>query len=253
MKNIISYGGGTQSTAMILMALEGKFNLPRPDFAVWADTGGEPGFIYDYVDYFIQEVKQTYDFDIFKIKHKEGIVNNLLKDPKTSRMGNFYTSSVPPFYTLSAEGKKGMLNRQCTSDFKINPIKTFINSKVSRGERYKMLIGISFDERSRMRISNYKKRVNVYPLVDNFIRRQDSIDYVTSLGFRSPQRSSCFFCPFHSNEYWQWLKDYHFNTFQNACDLELAIQQNGIQWKTNQGNILIVQFTFILHVNPYLK
>lgn len=52
MKEVISYGGGTQSTALILMALEGKFNLPRPDFAVFSDTGGEPEFIYDYVDYF---------------------------------------------------------------------------------------------------------------------------------------------------------------------------------------------------------
>ena len=77
MKEIVSYGGGTQSTALILMALEGDYGLVRPDFGVWADTGGEPQFIYDYVDYFIDYVKDKYDFDIFKIKHKDGLVTFL--------------------------------------------------------------------------------------------------------------------------------------------------------------------------------
>jgi hypothetical protein len=36
MKEIVSYGGGTQSSALIIMALEGDYNLPRPDFAVFA-------------------------------------------------------------------------------------------------------------------------------------------------------------------------------------------------------------------------
>jgi 3'-phosphoadenosine 5'-phosphosulfate sulfotransferase (PAPS reductase)/FAD synthetase len=50
--NIVSYGAGTQSTGMILMALNGEYGLPRPEFAVFSDTGAEPEFIYDYFDYF---------------------------------------------------------------------------------------------------------------------------------------------------------------------------------------------------------
>lgn len=59
MINIVSYGGGTQSTAMTLMALNGDYGLPRPDFGVYADTGGEPAFINEYVRYFIKLVKDT--------------------------------------------------------------------------------------------------------------------------------------------------------------------------------------------------
>jgi len=226
MKNIVSYGGGTQSTAMILMALNGEYDLQRPDFGVYCDTGSEPQFINEYVDYFIEYVKNKHGFIIYKIMHKEGLEKQVLAKPKKSRAGNFYTSSVPPFYTLDQNGKKGMLNRQCTLDYKTNPIAKFITSKLGRGKKYNMWIGISFDERSRMKISTLKKRTNYYPLVENFIRRKDSIDYIVDRGLRKPQRSSCYFCPFHSDDYWLWLKKYHKKEFNRAVDFEKKVQVN---------------------------
>jgi len=224
MKEIVSYGGGTQSTAMILMALNGKFDLPRPDFAVFADTGDEPEFVNEYVKYFIDLVKHHYDFDIYTTKHKNGLSNHLLSPPQKSRDGRFYTSSVPPFFTLDENGKKGMLMRQCTSDFKTNPLSKLINSKLKRAEPYRLWIGMSFDERSRMKVSNLKRRTNYYPLVDNFVNRIDSINYVKLLGVKPAQRSSCVFCPFHSDRYWVWLKKYHSSEFQRAVDFEIKIQ-----------------------------
>ena len=224
MKNIVTYGGGTQSTAMILMALNKEFGLSRPDFGVYADTGCEPEFINEYVNYFINYVKNIYDFDIYKIMHREGLDQHILTPPISSRNGNFYTSSTPPFYTKSPTGKVGMLMRQCTSDYKIKPLRKLINSKFKRGEPYIKWIGISFDERSRMRISTEKKIINFYPLVENFIRRNQSIEYVIKQGLKPPQRSSCYFCPFHSNNYWQWLRKYHNKEFQKAVEFEIQTQ-----------------------------
>lgn len=222
--NIISYGGGTQSTAMVLMALNGYEDMLRPDFGVFADVGGEPQFILDYVDYFIDLVKREYDFDIYKVKKGDGLEKHLLTPPKKSRNGHWFTLSVPPFYLCKEDGSVGMLSRQCTNDFKIGPINSFITQKLGRAVPYNMWIGISFDERSRMKLSRIKKRTNVYPLVERFIRRADSIKYVKEMGLRSPMRSSCVFCPYHSDEYWQWLKDYHQVEFQRACDFEHKIQ-----------------------------
>lgn len=225
MKNIVSYGGGTQSTAMIVMALEGRFNLQRPDFGVYADTGGEPEFINKYVRYFIDYVKQKYHFDIYVTQQKKGLVQKLTEEPlRIDNKGKSYQSSIPPFYTLSENGKVGMLNRQCTSDYKTKPIAKLINRKLERGQHYRTLIGISFDERQRMRISTNKRRENYYPLVDNFIRRLDSINYLNEMGIKPAQRSSCFFCPFHSNRYWQWLKDYHPLEFERAVQFERVVQ-----------------------------
>jgi hypothetical protein len=239
MKNIVSYGGGTQSTALILMALEGDYNLPRPDFAVYADTGGEPEFINEYVRYFVNYVKRKYDFDIYICQHKQGLVHKLtVEEPHRAKIdkdsNTVYTTSIPPFFTLNTDGSKGMLNRQCTSDFKTHPIAKFINSKLDKGETYRIWIAISFDERSRMKVSTIKKRTNYYPLVDLFIRRNESINYVNKLGLKPPQRSSCFFCPFHSNLYWQWLKDFYSDEFQRAVDFEKTVQTRQNDYSTDK-------------------
>ena len=235
MKNIVSYGGGTQSTALILMALNGEYGLERPDFGVYADTGGEPEFINEYVRYFIDYVKEKYDFDIFIIQNKQGLVHKLtIEKPRVSKSGKHYTSSVPPYFTKDSFGNIGMLMRQCTSDFKTNPIAKFINSKLARGEKYRIWIAISFDERSRMKISTNKRRENYYPLVEHFIRRNESIDYVKKLGIKPPQRSSCFFCPFHSDRYWQWLKDFHPSEFERAVNFEKTVQTRQNDFNTDK-------------------
>lgn len=231
--NIISYGAGTQSTGLILMALNGEFDLPRPDFAVFADTGGEPEFIYDYLHYFQKYCKKHYGFDIYVTKKKgDSLFSKLTFPGKQSRNG-FYTSSVPPFFTLNADGSKGMLNRQCTSDYKTNPTASFINRNIEKKIKYNLWLGMSFDERSRMRISNYKRRLNYYPLVNNFVIRKMTIDYVKEKGLRPPQRSSCFFCPFHSDRYWKWLRKEHKYEFIKAIELEKTIQA-----KQNHNSIL---------------
>ena len=46
---IISLGAGVQSSTMALKAACGEF--PRPDCAIFADTGYEPKSVYNYLDY----------------------------------------------------------------------------------------------------------------------------------------------------------------------------------------------------------
>jgi len=224
MKEIISYGGGTQSTALVLMGLNGEFDLPRPDFAVFADTGGEPQFIYDYLDYFVKYCKEKYDFDIHVIKHKKGLVHRLLEEIHKARDGKFYSNSAPPFYYME-NGQVKMFMRQCTSDYKVHPITKFINSQLERKEPYRLWMGISFEERQRMRISTIKRRKNFYPLVENYVKRMGSVQYVIDQGLKAPQRSSCYFCPFHSDRYWKWLKKDHPGEFAKAVDFESKVQK----------------------------
>ena len=224
MKNIVSYGGGTQSTALILMALRGDYGLIRPDFGIYADTGGEPAFIDNYVRWFIAYVKKNYDFDIYTTQNKTGLHDLWYFEPeKISKDGRKYTPSSPPFYVLNPDRSKSIINRQCTKDYKVTPLNKLVNSIIGR-EPYIKWFGISFDERSRMKISTTKRITHYYPLVDNFINRVDSINYIKKLGIREPQRSSCFFCPFHSDRYWQWLKDYHPTIFDDAVDFENAVK-----------------------------
>jgi len=238
MKEIISYGGGTQSTAMILMALNGEFNLPKPDFAVWADTGAEPQFINDYVQYFTNYCKQKYNFDIYTVRHpKYTLIEGLrLWDGKD---GTKKFKTLLPFYTLIPDGSRGIMKRKCTEDYKILPQRRFIKTKLTKGEKWRKWFGISFDERSRMKVSNEKGCENFYPLVENFVNRQMSIDYVKEQGLLPPQRSACVFCPFHSNTYWQWLKDFHPGEFSRACEVDEKVRELSIQDRSLKSKLFI--------------
>lgn len=126
--------------------------------------------------------------------------------------------------------------RQCTGDYKTHPTNSFIKKTIGRKEQFRLWLGISFDERSRMRVSTDKRRINYYPLVEHYVRRRDSIDFVTSLGVRKPFRSSCYFCPFHSDKYWKWLKTEHPSEFHKAYDIEDTVQN--LSLKKSESSII---------------
>lgn len=227
MKRVVSYGGGTQSTAMILMCLEGVDGFERPDFGVYSDTGAEPQFINRYVEYFIDYVKRVYDFNIYRVQHADGLVKRIITIPKVRRDSEFYAVSSPPFYTKNrVTGAVGMLMKQCTGHFKQDPVRKAVTARLGRAVYHEMLIGISFDERERVRISPHKRRIYKYPLVDAEVSRSESIQYIKSLGLRPAQRSSCYFCPYHSDKYWIWLRRWHPSEFRRAIQLERIIQTN---------------------------
>ena len=54
-QRVISLGGGVQSTVMCLMAEKERFG-PRPDYAIFADTGWEPTSVYETLDWLEGEV-----------------------------------------------------------------------------------------------------------------------------------------------------------------------------------------------------
>lgn len=63
MKNVISLGAGKQSSYMLLRGLRGEFEH-KPDYAIFSDTGCEPNYVYDYLDWLSWYVKKKYNFKI---------------------------------------------------------------------------------------------------------------------------------------------------------------------------------------------
>ena len=48
---VLSLGAGTQSTVMALMAEQGYNGMPKPDLAIFADTGWEPPSVYEHLEW----------------------------------------------------------------------------------------------------------------------------------------------------------------------------------------------------------
>ena len=71
---VLSLGAGVQSSTMALMATKGVYDIPKPDFAVFADTQAEPQSVYDHLDWLEGEL----DFEVVRSSYgnlKENVMN----------------------------------------------------------------------------------------------------------------------------------------------------------------------------------
>lgn len=143
--NVISLGGGVQSSAMALMASAGELT-PMPDCAVFADTQDEPASVYRWLDW----LEPKLAFPVFRVS-KGSLAESTLR-MRTTKDGRKFSRTNIPFYTKNTDGSFGMIpHRSCTSDFKIVPILRFLRSHcgIKRGQKEPTVtswIGISLDE-----------------------------------------------------------------------------------------------------------
>lgn len=75
-----------------------------------------------------------------------------------------------------------------------------------------------------MRESSDRWITNSYPLVDAALRRSDCEAYLRKIGWPVPKKSSCRFCPYHSDRYWRDLKHNHAKEFEMACEFDELIR-----------------------------
>lgn len=213
---VVSFGAGVQSTVMLLMALDGDI---KADCAIFADTGWEPRAVYKHLKYMKQ------------LAFDRGFSIHIVGQPHSIRdlaRSNTPTSGRPPLY-LRGEKGDGMLRRQCTQTFKIEPLRRRIRSLYAPTAKKPatVLLGISTDEVQRVRTSNVKYIRNEYPLIDFGLSRQDCIRYLADRGINAP-RSACIGCPFHSDKEWRRIRDESPDEFADAVAWERELQDNGL-------------------------
>ncbi len=223
--HVVSYGGGTQSTALLLLGLEGKINGVKPDYIIFSDTGWEPQYVYDYVDLIDRHIQKKYGA---KITYAN---NGNIRTDTISGINNNNRFASMPFHTKKENGEMGMVMRQCTQEYKITPINRKIRALLGYQprQRVKEIVhiwkGISIDEIQRVKPINLGWQIAEHPLVEVLeVDRQYCIDYVQSLGLPKPEQSSCIGCPFHSDGLWREIKMKDPQSFQDAVKVDKAIR-----------------------------
>jgi hypothetical protein len=192
---VLSLGAGVQSSTLALMCAKGK--VPAPEIAIFADTQDEPASVYEWLNW----LETQLPFPIRRVSR--GKLSATAVQTRASAAGNKYLKPMIPVY-VDNNGKKGMVQRQCTSDFKIDPIMQTIRH-VRNGRNVIQYLGISFDELERMKPSRVPYIENDYPLVDLRMTRQDCLKWMKANRFPEPPRSACVYCPFHSDAEWKRL------------------------------------------------
>ena len=233
LKRILNLGAGVQSSTVLLMSCLGQ--LPKLDLAVFADTGWEPKAVYRHL-WWLAEYAADCGIPVHLVS-----AGNIKTDALTAQVRGVKTDGVRwasmPYHTRDREsGELGMIRRQCTSDYKIQPIERFIRQEVldlaprQRAPREAVVeqwFGISYDELYRMRRPSAKWTQFSYPLIDARMSRAGCMEWLESHGFPAAPRSACIGCPFKSNYEWRRLRDESPDEWQDAIEFDQSIRNCG--------------------------
>ena len=247
MIDVISLGAGWQSTCMALMAAHGEIE-PMPAMAIFADTGSEPKAVYEHLDWLRSGNALPFPVEIVKWSNLGADIRLTSKGitPEAARtQGRKNGYLAPPLFTRNADGTRGMLRRECTTNYKIRPIRWRVKELLGRTREdiirskeplVRQWIGISADEWVRAGPADVGWVHNWHPLIDRrtkdgppgqntrYMDKGDCLAWIKRHGYPEPPRSACVFCPFKSNENWRRLRDTDPEGFEEACQIDEIIR-----------------------------
>ncbi|RRK02847.1 hypothetical protein [Geminisphaera colitermitum] len=218
--HVLSLGAGVQSSTAALMFARGEIG-PMPTAAIFSDTCAEPSAIYEWLAW----LETQLPFPVYRVQKADGLTRNLERSINGGRFAG------APFFAKTATGI-GPMRRQCTKEFKIEPIVAKVRELVglTKGQRggktirAVQYIGISVDEIYRMKPSRTPWIEHRWPLVDQRMSRHDCLRWMEQNGYPQPPRSACVYCPYKSNHEWRLLRKTDPAGWAEACRIDALIR-----------------------------
>jgi len=182
MRNYLSYGGGVNSVAMLLLL---------------QDEGVE--FESIYVDHGC-DWPETREY------------NRMMLDK------GYKITTVPAPGLWEKMWKYRMVpsmqRRWCTADFKVKPIAKYVEIPCF------MMLGISSDEAHRAKMQYEDGIERRFPLIEREVDREGCKRIILDHGLPLPIKSGCWFCPMQTVRQWRLLRQKHPDLFCKAKQLE---------------------------------
>lgn len=194
MKQYLSFGGGVNSTAMLLLLTECGEEFET----IFVNHGGDYPKTYEYIEYL-----RDRGFDITEII------------PDVEGCHTIYD------YSMKKQILPSWRFRWCTDKFKIRQINAYIKTPCN------MFIGFDYDELKRQTDNKSSKIKNTFPLIDAKMRREDCIKLITDHGLVPPDKSGCWFCPFMPNSEVRELFLNHKELYDKALAMENNCMKDG--------------------------
>lgn len=224
MKRFLSLGAGVQSSTLALMIAHGE--IEPVEAAIFADTGWEPRKVYEWLDW----LEKQLPFPVYRVHHR-----NLREDTLRRSVVKERIAAIP-WHMRMPNGDRAMGRRQCTMEYKIQPLtkKTreligLVPRQRAKGLLCEMLIGISTDEAMRMKPAKEAWKKHRWPLIELGMSRNDCLRWMERKGYPLPPKSSCIGCPFHNDDEWRAIKSDPV-AWADAIEVDAAIRsQPGIK------------------------
>jgi hypothetical protein len=218
---VVAFGGGVDSTAMIIGLIEKK----RPiDLILFADTGGERPSTYDHINVFNNWLvaKGYPSITVVKKVRKDGSLETL--EQECHRRHN-----LPSI----AYGFKS-----CSQKHKIQPQDKFLNhwqpAKDCWKNELKVVKYIGYDAGESHRAENAAKRADPkysyeYPLIEWGWEREECLEVIQKAGIKNPGKSACFFCPSSKKHEIVELSEKYPDLLQRALAIEEQAELTSIK------------------------
>lgn len=217
----MSYGGGVQSTACLVLAAQGKIDFKTFLFANVGDDSEDPATL-EYVKRYAQPYADANDIDLITLQRikRDGSIETLY-----GRMTKPESKSLPIPVRGSYNGPPW--SRSCTADFKMQVIHKWQRKNGATKDNPAVAgLGISIDESHRMRTeSGFPAQVLEYPLLDLRVNREECKRIIESARLPVPPKSACYFCPFHSMKTWSDMSRERPELFKQSVELEKHINK----------------------------
>lgn len=202
MRNYLSYGGGVNSTALLLL----MHDLGMDFEAVYVDHGCDWPETIEYVNM----LREKYPITVIKPEYVRGgkrVFNNLY---------DFcvYANIIP-----------ARMQRWCTASFKVIPLNKYFQPPAF------IHIGIDASESHRAKIASDKGLENRYLLIEHGIDRHGCIDLIEKHELPVPIKSGCWFCPFQRIGQWRLLRRKHPDLW---CKI-ISLEKQCIEYAKNNG------------------
>lgn len=246
---LLSLGAGVQSTVLALMACNGT--LPGLDAAIFADTGWEPRRVYEHLDRLAIELDHA-GIPLHRVRRGDLRADAI--DPE-------HRYASVPYFVRNPDGTEGMGRRQCTSEYKLGPVRRKAREllgaappdfrHVPRGRVAKTWIGFTVDEVHRIKSDHevlYERKQ--YPLLELGMSRKDCDRWLRARGWTSVQKSACIGCPFHGNAQWRQLRDERPDEWADAVDFDRAIRKGGAHGLPLDGEAFLHRSRVPLDIAP---
>jgi len=190
MKQVLSFGGGVQTTALAIMAARGEVEV---DEVVFADTGAEKPETYWYME----------NYTVPMLEEAGLLFTSIPGCDPTNKTKRNLVEHCQYYKTIPSVSR-----RWCTAQSKARPLDAYCGDALA-------LIGFSSDESHRAKDSR-----KIYPLIDRGLTGADCQQIISNYGWPIPTKSSCFFCPFQRWTEWNWLKSRHPELIKKALAME---------------------------------
>ena len=219
---VFSFGGGVQSTAALVLAAQGRIDYQTFLFCNVGEDSENPDTLF-----YVQEVAlpfaKQHGLELLELRkvRRDGSVDSVystITRPDSRSIG------IPVRMSNGAPGR-----RACTLDFKIRVVDRWLRKQGARSSGAVVGLGISLDEFTRMRTNTDPETIAWktldYPLIDLRFDRQACIALIQQAGLPVPPKSSCWFCPYHSQRAWQDLRETRPLLFERTVVLEVLINE----------------------------